>query len=81
MAPSDRNRWHQSQMRRPRTGSAGCRQLVADGGRETGAAKGSTGRLVALVPTFARQAWLADPARPPLLPVRRNAPAWFQLAA
>jgi hypothetical protein len=38
------------------------------------------GRLVALVPAFARRAWLSDPKRRPFLPAPPGAPAWFQLA-
>ena len=41
---------------------------------------GMDGRLVALVPAFARRAWLADPRRRPFLPTRPGAPAWFRLA-
>ena len=37
------------------------------------------GRLVALVPPFARPAWLANPDRRPFVPTRRGAPTWFQL--
>ena len=40
---------------------------------------GMDGRLVALVPAFARRAWLADPRRRPFLPTRPGA-AWFRLA-
>ncbi len=41
---------------------------------------GMEGRLVALVPPFARRAWLANPDRRPLVPTPRGAPAWFQPA-
>ena len=41
---------------------------------------GMDGRLVALVPAFARRAWLADPRRRPLFPAPPGAPAWFRLA-
>jgi uncharacterized protein len=47
--------------------------------RETGR-PGMEGRLVALVPAFARRAWLANPDRRPLVPTPRGAPTWFQLA-
>jgi methyltransferase (TIGR00027 family) len=47
--------------------------------RDTGV-PGLEGRLVALVPAFARAAWLADPARRPFLPVPAGAPSWFRLA-
>jgi uncharacterized protein len=40
---------------------------------------GMEGRLVALVPPFARRAWLATPDRRPLVPTPRGAPTWFQL--
>jgi radical SAM protein with 4Fe4S-binding SPASM domain len=40
---------------------------------------GMEGRLVALVPPFARRAWLANPDRRPFVPTRRGAPTWFQL--
>ena len=40
---------------------------------------GMEGRLVALVPPFARRAWLSDPKRRPFLPAPPGAPAWFQL--
>ena len=42
---------------------------------------GMEGRLVALVPPFARRAWLADPGRRPFVPVPPGAPTWFQTAA
>jgi hypothetical protein len=42
---------------------------------------GMEGRLVALVPQFARPAWLANADRRPLMPTPRGAPTWFQLAA
>jgi radical SAM protein with 4Fe4S-binding SPASM domain len=42
---------------------------------------GLDGRMVALVPAFARRAWLADPRRRPFLPPRPGAPAWFQPSA
>lgn len=41
---------------------------------------GMEGRLVAIVPPFARRAWLANPDRRPLVPPARGAPVWFQLA-
>ena len=46
---------------------------------ETGQS-GMEGRLVALVPPFARRAWLSDPKRRPFLPAPPGAPAWFQSA-
>lgn len=42
---------------------------------------GMEGRVVALVPPFARRAWLSEPKRRPLFPVPPSAPAWFQLTA
>jgi uncharacterized protein len=42
---------------------------------------GMEGRLVALVPTFARRAWLAEPGRRPFVPVPPGAPTWFRAAA
>jgi uncharacterized protein len=42
---------------------------------------GMEGRLVALVPQFARRAWLANAGRRPFIPTPRGAPTWFQLAA
>jgi radical SAM protein with 4Fe4S-binding SPASM domain len=47
--------------------------------RDTGL-PGLEGRVVALVPRFARAAWLADPGRRPFLPVPPDAPTWFRLA-
>lgn len=41
--------------------------------------RGMEGRFVALVPRFARGAWLSDSERRPFLPVPRGAPTWFQL--
>jgi radical SAM protein with 4Fe4S-binding SPASM domain len=46
---------------------------------ETGR-QGMEGRLVALVPPFARRDWLAKPDRRPFVPAPRGAPTWFQLA-
>jgi uncharacterized protein len=46
--------------------------------RDTGV-PGLEGRVVALVPSFARAAWLGDPARRPFLPVPAGAPTWFRL--
>jgi uncharacterized protein len=48
--------------------------------RETGV-PGLAGRVAALVPPFARGAWLRDPARRPFLPVPAGAPTWFGLPA
>ena len=42
---------------------------------------GVWGRLVALVPPFARRRWNADPSRRPFLPVDRQAPRFFHLPA
>jgi len=42
---------------------------------------GVSGRLVALVPPFARSRWNADPSRRPFLPVDRQAPRFFHLPA
>jgi len=42
---------------------------------------GMDGRLVALVPPFARREWLSDPQRRPFIPAGPGAPAWFRLAA
>ena len=42
---------------------------------------GMEGRLVALVPPFARRAWLSDPNRRPFLPAPPGAPAWFRSRA
>jgi hypothetical protein len=46
--------------------------------RDTGV-PGLEGRVDALVPSFARTAWLGDPARRPFLPVPAGAPTWFRL--
>ncbi|MBD0282213.1 MAG: radical SAM protein [Thermoleophilaceae bacterium] len=43
--------------------------------------RGMEGRVVALVPTFARRAWLANPDRRPFLPAPPGAPTWFRPAA
>jgi hypothetical protein len=54
-------------------------RLIPDDGWQPFTAEASAGRLVALVPPYARTAWNRDPARRPAFPVPLPSDPFFRL--
>jgi radical SAM protein with 4Fe4S-binding SPASM domain len=58
----------------------GWQPMAAELSASASALPGCSGRLVALVPPFARSVWNADPLRRPAFAIPRDAPCFFHLA-